>query len=213
VITTRSGDRYTSPGFRALWQRMMVELEERGHNRFTFHDIRVRAEELKTAVQFGRSSSTSAAALYPAFGDVLRDEAERMAKYYELLYCLEQSIRKFVVSAMHGAHGDGWWSAPRVPPDIVDYAAKQIHIERESGITPRSSSPIDYTTFGQLSGIIVANWSLFEPLLRGTTKGGVTKVMAGLNLLRGPIAHCCPMATDEMARLHVFVKDWLRMSA
>jgi integrase len=40
VITRRCGGRYTSEGFRALWQRTMNAYVRRGGKRFTFHDIR-----------------------------------------------------------------------------------------------------------------------------------------------------------------------------
>lgn len=40
VITRRCGGRYTSEGFRALWQRTMNRYCRRGGKRFTFHDIR-----------------------------------------------------------------------------------------------------------------------------------------------------------------------------
>ena len=68
---------------------------------------------------------------------------------------------------------------------------------------------IDYTTFGQLSGMITANWGVFEPTIQ--SKRGVERVMANLNLLRGPIAHCCPMQEDEKDRLKLAVKDWFRI--
>lgn len=40
VITRRCGGRYTSEGFRALWQRTINRYCSRGGKRFTFHDIR-----------------------------------------------------------------------------------------------------------------------------------------------------------------------------
>ncbi len=40
VITAKTGTRYTSEGFRALWQRTMNAHCRRGGQRFTFHDIR-----------------------------------------------------------------------------------------------------------------------------------------------------------------------------
>jgi len=40
VITRRCGGRYTSEGFRALWQRTINSYCKRGGQRFTFHDIR-----------------------------------------------------------------------------------------------------------------------------------------------------------------------------
>jgi integrase len=40
VITRKCGGRYTSEGFRALWQRTINAYCRRGGKRFTFHDIR-----------------------------------------------------------------------------------------------------------------------------------------------------------------------------
>ena len=76
--------------------------------------------------------------------------------------------------------------------------------------TPRSSDPIDYTTFGELGEIIKSNWSIFGGAVFNEIKA-VEKVMANLNSLRNPIAHCCALAEDEVVRLHLSLRDWFRM--
>ena len=43
VIRRRDGDRYTSDGFRAIWQRYQRRWKAAGHERFTYHDLRARA--------------------------------------------------------------------------------------------------------------------------------------------------------------------------
>jgi hypothetical protein len=42
---TKHGQPFTDDGFRALWQRTLREWESSGHNRFSFYDVRARAEE------------------------------------------------------------------------------------------------------------------------------------------------------------------------
>ena len=42
---TKHGKPLTSDGFRALWQRTLREWASSGHNRFTFFDVRARAQE------------------------------------------------------------------------------------------------------------------------------------------------------------------------
>jgi hypothetical protein len=76
-------------------------------------------------------------------------------------------------------------------------------------MTQRSTELIDYTTFGELSVIISANWDLFKTVL--TDQRAVARVLANLNLLRNPVAHCSPMAADEVERLRLSVKDWFRL--
>jgi hypothetical protein len=76
-------------------------------------------------------------------------------------------------------------------------------------MTRRSSEELDYSTFGELSVIIAANWDVFGGLF--TSKKAVEKVMASLNSLRGPIAHCSALAEDEVVRLQLTVRDWFRL--
>jgi integrase len=43
VIRDRSGEPYTSDGFRSMWQRFMRKYAKAGHARFTFHDLRAKS--------------------------------------------------------------------------------------------------------------------------------------------------------------------------
>jgi hypothetical protein len=156
-----------------------------------------------------KSEAISAVAFYPQFEQALRAEAAQMSQHYEVFYCLEQAIRKLIGETMQDGAGSNWWNSGRVPGDIRTAAEALVQKERDNGISQRSDDLLDYTTFGQLSGIITSNWDLFEPTI--TSKRAVERVMANLNLLRGPIAHCCPIAEDEISRLRLAVKDWFRM--
>jgi hypothetical protein len=151
----------------------------------------------------------SAVAYYPQFEQTVRLEAADMSENYEVFYCLEQAIRKLIVETLEDAEGADWWNGARIAPDIKADVAGLLKKERDNGVTPRSDNMIDYTTFGQLSMVITSNWDLFEPTLK--SKRAVERVMANLNLLRGTIAHCCPMQEDEVDRLRLAVKDWFRM--
>lgn len=51
VIRRRDGDRYTSDGFRAIWQRYQRRWKKAGHERFTYHDLRARAAALCGSVE------------------------------------------------------------------------------------------------------------------------------------------------------------------
>lgn len=151
----------------------------------------------------------SAVAYYPQFEQAVRLEAANMSENYEVFYCLEQAIRKLIVETLEDGEGPDWWNSARIAPDIKADVTSLIKRERDNSVTPRSDNMIDYTTFGQLSVIITSNWDLFEPTLK--SKRGVERVMANLNLVRGTIAHCCPMQEDEIDRLRLAVKDWFRM--
>jgi hypothetical protein len=172
----------------------------------------LRQIEEKFGIELGhvpKAAVASAVAYYPQFEQTVRVEAAEMSEHYEVFYCLEQAIRKLIAETLEDGAGADWWNSGRIQSDIAGDVAGLIKKERDNGITPRSDNLIDYTTFGQLSVIITSNWDLFEPTLK--SKRAVERVMANLNLLRGPIAHCCPMQEDEIDRLRLAVKDWFRM--
>lgn len=172
----------------------------------------LRQIEQRFGIELGhvrKAEAGSAVAYYPQFEQSVRLEAADMSEHYEVFYCLEQAIRKLIVETLEDAEGTDWWNSSRIAPDIKADVASLVKKERDNGVTQRSDNMIDYTTFGQLSGIITSNWDLFEPTLK--SRRGVERVMANLNLLRGSIAHCCPMQEDEIDRLRLAVKDWFRM--
>ena len=177
------------------------------------------SEELKAVenthhIELGhlpKNTETAEKNYYPQFEESVRAEASTMAVHYEAFYCLEQSIRKLIIETLAEAEPGDWWSSGRIPPDIAKAAEGLIQKEIDSGITRRSDEPIDYTTFGQLAVIINTNWDVFGTIF--TSRRAVEKVMASLNMLRGPIAHCSPMTEDEVDRLALTVKDWFRIMA
>ena len=81
--------------------------------------------------------------------------------------------------------------------------------ESDAAVTARSSELIDYTTFGELSTIIDSNWDTFGDLFN--SRKGTISVLARLNLLRGPIAHCSELSEDEVLRLRLTLADWFRL--
>lgn len=147
---------------------------------------------------------------YEQFESDLRQEAARMSEFYEVFYCLENSMRKLVKNIMIEAEGADWWESPRVNENKIRIEAKKRH-EKEvnSRITPRSEDMIDYTTFGELSQLITDNWDIFDPVF--SSKIAVSNITNQLNLLRGPIAHCNPTDELEQERLNLAVRSWFKL--
>src|SRR5206468_4043726 len=111
---------------------------------------------------------------------------------------LETTIRRLVADSLEVAEGEQWWSSPRIPPVVKQSAERSQRREIDSGVTPRSDDPLDFTTFGELGEIIKTNWDVFGAIFSSVK--AVERVMASLNTLRGPIAHCSPLAEDEVVR-------------
>lgn len=170
--------------------------------------------ESKYEIDLGRNTKENSDienAYYPQFQASLRAEAKKMAKHYEVFYCLEKTIRELLMDVFEASDDEEWWEK-KVPEQVRLNVKKSIKREKEAAVTPRSSNPIDYTTFGELSEIIKSNWSLFGGSVFAEIKA-VEKVMANLNSLRNPIAHCSPLAEDEVLRLELSLRDWFRIIA
>jgi Swt1-like HEPN len=147
---------------------------------------------------------------YPQFDARIRVRAREMAEHYEAFYCLEVSIRTFISEVLRESSGAAWWEKEDVVPKIVQDGVKaRIQKELDSGISRRSDDPIDYTNFGELGEIIKKNWAVFGSIFN--SQKGVERVLASLNTLRGPFAHCSLLAEDEVLRLKLSVRDWFRL--
>jgi len=156
----------------------------------------------------GRAVSTDED-YYPQIEKAIRVEAAQMAPHYEVFYSLEKTIRGLVRDVLEEAEGYEWWLSDRVPDQIRNECRKRMQRELDSGTTVRSTHQLDFSTFGELGEIIKRNWDLFGGQF--TSKKAVETVMARLNGLRGPIAHCSPLAEDEILRLQLSVRDWFRL--
>jgi len=153
--------------------------------------------EQQFGVELGHVSRAAAAPeedYYAQFELAVRNEAAEMSAHYRVFYCLETSIRKLITETLFEAHGAGWWDSGCIPENIALDVKNRI---------------IDDTTFGELSNIIAKNWDLFTTIFKN--RQAVDRIMKNLNILRGPIAHCCPLADDEIVRLRLSIRDWFRM--
>jgi hypothetical protein len=156
-----------------------------------------------------RSTPEAPEEYYPQFEQSVRNQAAEISRHYELFYCLENAIRKLISEVLRESAGTEWWSSGKVPPNIVLEVDTRVQREIDSGVTRRSDEKIDYTTFGELAVIINSNWDVFGTIF--SSRRAVEKVMSSLNVLRGPIAHCCPISEDEVVRLQLTVRDWFRI--
>ncbi|MDO8573734.1 MAG: Swt1 family HEPN domain-containing protein [Candidatus Daviesbacteria bacterium] len=146
---------------------------------------------------------------YPQIEQDIRSEAAAMAPHYEVFYSLEKTVRRLITDTLVTAEGVNWWSSARIPVDLRNTTEERRQKEIDSAVTPRSDDPIDFCTFGELGEIIKVNWDVFAASFSSIK--AVERVMANLNTLRSPIAHCSPLAEDEILRLRLTVRDWFRL--
>ena len=177
-------------------------------NQLIEHDLDQIEREHGVDLQRGhRPAADVDEAYYPQIESAIRAEAAAMAPHYEVFYSLETTIRRLVRDQLQSTQ-PGWW-IERIPEKIRQDAENRQQREIDTGVTPRSDDPMDFLTFGELNEIIKGNWDVFGALF--SSAKAVERVMANLNTLRGPIAHCTPLAEDEVVRLRLTVRDWFRL--
>jgi hypothetical protein len=178
------------------------------------YQITTELQEIETrysiSLNHSKTSGTSVETdLFPQFENEVRIEAAEMASHFEAFYCLEKSIRRLVTETMEESVGSGWWESGKIPPAVLQEVKVRIAKEIDSGFSRRSYDNLDYTTFGELSTIIVSNWEIFGSIF--SSRRAVERVLSSLNTLRNPIAHCAKLSEDESLRLQLTVRDWFRL--
>lgn len=136
----------------------------------------------------------------------LKLEAENMAKYYEIFYALERSIRNLIVDVMVKKYGEKWWET-KVDYKVSENVKRNLEYELDTPHSKRSQHNIDYTTFGDLRKIINSNWRDFQFKFNRNLRS-VNEILIDLNRIRVPIAHSTPLAQREVKRLEVRIEDW-----
>jgi len=170
------------------------------------------AVEKQLSIDLGRNSNDGSMLpdedYYPQFEERVRKQAATVSRHFEVFYCLENSLRQTIRAKLINDFGANWWDGA-VPDSVKRNAEDNMKRELDSGVTMRSTDALDYTTFGELGEIVRGKWENFSDIFNG--KSAFNKIMASLNTLRAPIAHCCPLADDEVARLRLTLRDWFRL--
>jgi hypothetical protein len=167
--------------------------------------------ETHLSVDLGRTnleSSVRDEEYFPQFEERVRKQAATMSKHYEIFYCLETTLRQTIQAKLVDDFGAAWWNQA-VPESVQRSAQDNMKREQDSGVTMRSTEMLDYTTFGELGEIVRSQWDHFSDTFN--SKSAFNKIMANLNTLRAPIAHCSPLADDEVVRLRLTMRDWFRL--
>lgn len=133
-----------------------------------------------------------------------------MGDVYELLYCLENSVREMVETTLREALGDAKWWDPGVATAIRKSADKRkIDDAKARWHGPRGDSVLSYVDFPQYAEIIEAQWEHFEPLLGD--KEWVAYYFAEMNRTRRALAHTGSLSPVDVERMELRVKEWLRV--
>lgn len=135
------------------------------------------------------------------------EKARRMALVYTAIHAFENSVRAFVKSTMIEEHQEKWWDSASTK--IKNKVSSRM--EEESKLRwhgSRGGSEIEYCDFGDLSSIIVTNWSIFEPVL--VDMEWCKSLLAILERSRNVVMHGGQLGLQDIERIGGNIRDWVR---
>jgi hypothetical protein len=139
-----------------------------------------------------------------------RLQARRMGDVYELLYCLENSVRELIERTLREAYGPERWWADGVDESIRKNAEKRKQDEaRARWHGPRGDSLINYIDFPQYADVIVSRWAKFEDLIGD--QEWLVNYFDEMNRTRRALAHTGSMTDTDVERMRFRVREWIRV--
>ena len=130
------------------------------------------------------------------------------ADVFPLIYQIENSIREFISKRLSKTD-QNWWST-RVPNDVQKAIAHTITREKRYPYRDlRGNHPLFYANFTDLKKIIAANHIDFIDAIPDIDWFKVK--MDEVYMARNNLAHCVPLAKDDVSRIALFHRDWARL--
>jgi len=142
------------------------------------------------------------------FSPRIWNDALKMSSIYTALYCIENTIRTFIVERMSERYGIDWWNV-KVPKKIKEDVGKLKDKEAKNKYySNRSDAEIGYTMLGNLAQIIISNWDDFSDII--PNQAWLTSRMDDLEMSRNIIMHTGILPQIEIDRIDSIVRDLFR---
>lgn len=134
--------------------------------------------------------------------------ARKMSAVYVAIASFENEVRDLVSSILLEKKGANWWDGS-VSSDVKKRAEnRQKQEEKIRWHQARGLGPIYYVEMNDLVSIIQKNWLCFEDLLHDID--WVRQIFKSLERSRNVIMHSGQLSMDDIERVGVFIRDWLR---
>lgn len=135
-------------------------------------------------------------------------DATDMASVYQAIFCIENTLRKFIVERMSERHGLDWWEenvGSKIKKAVKALKDKE---EKNKFFSSRSDSEIGYTMLGNLGQIIIDNWDDFSDII--PSQAWLSSRMDDLEMARNIVMHTGVLPQVEIDRISSIVRDILR---
>ena len=141
------------------------------------------------------------------FSPILWQQATEMSSVYALIFCIENTLRNFVVDRLSEKFGINWWE-DRVSKSIKSAAERlKTSEEKNKYHSTRGDSPIHYTMLDNLAQIIISNWDEFSDII--PNQAWIVSRMDDLTMCRNVIAHTGVLPKYEIERIESIARDFI----
>lgn len=146
---------------------------------------------------------------YDLLDSELLIRAEKMSLVYTAIHTFENTVRRLVKTALAEEYEEVWWEK------VSEKVKKKVNtrMEEESKFKwhgARGGSEIEYCDFGDLSSIIVTNWSVFEDVLVDLEWTKTT--LSVLERSRNIVMHGGLLDRQDIERIGNNIRDWIRQA-
>lgn len=138
----------------------------------------------------------------------VRAGAVSMQRVYRMLFVLENVVRSLINERLKDKYGTNWFDAKATTPMKTKLADRKIKEEKNQWHTGRKKEPLYYMDFGDLSKLIVNNWTEFDDLL--PNQSWVKSRLEEAERSRNVIAHTNILSSEEASRLEMYLTDWIK---
>jgi hypothetical protein len=136
-------------------------------------------------------------------------EGQRMSVVYAAIHAFENAVRTMVVKAMGEKHGASWWD--QVPERIRKTSKTRMEEDaKHRWHGARGASEVNYCDFSDLSSIVVTNWEVFEDLLGNME--WAKAILTSLEKSRNIVMHGGSVAKEDVERIGMNIRDWIRQT-
>lgn len=140
----------------------------------------------------------------------IRGGALSMQRAYRILYVFENLVRSIITERFKDKSGESWFDTHATAAMKTKLKDRQLKESQNQWHSGRNKEPIYYMDFGDLSKLIVNNWGEFEDLLPG--QSWVQSRLEEAERSRNVIAHTNVLASEEIARLEMYLTDWIKQA-
>jgi len=144
----------------------------------------------------------------PFLDEELVLKSRKMAIVYTAICAFENSIREFIEKKLFEEKKENWWDLC-VKKEIREKAENRKESEKDiRWLTPRGTSLIYYTEFGDLISIMASNWDLFEVHIGKLD--WAKQIISTLEKSRNIIMHSGELEQADIERIGIYIRDWIK---